>query len=107
MATVALALIVVPAFLPHRAPVAQVSLSAFRGEETSLVPEGHQLHMHLNTADLAEGTVLVAIVDGRGTEVWKGNAAIHDEQAEVVVPPITERGAHFLRLYAPTAGELR
>jgi hypothetical protein len=102
VATVALGLIVVPAFLPHRAPLAQVSLSAFRGEETSIVPAGYRLDMHLNTADLVEGPVLVAVVDIRGVEVWKGSATIHDEQAEVVVPPITERGAHFLRLYAPT-----
>jgi anti-sigma factor RsiW len=106
VATVALGLIVVPTFLPHRAPVAEVTLSAFRGEETSVVPAGHRLDMHLNTADLAEGPVLVAVVDIRGVEVWKGSATIHDEQAEVMVPPITERGAHFLRLYASTQASL-
>jgi anti-sigma factor RsiW len=100
VATVALGLIVAPAFVPHQAPVAQVSLSAFRGEETFVVPAGHRLDMHLETADLAEGPVLVAIADIRGVEVWKGSTAIHHEQAEVVIPPITEKGAHFLRLYA-------
>jgi hypothetical protein len=102
VATVALGLIVVPAFVPHRDPVAQVSLSAYRGEETSMVRVRERLDVHLNTGDLAEGPVLVAIVDIRGIEVWKGRAAIHHEQAEVVVPPIKERGAYFLRLYAPT-----
>jgi hypothetical protein len=102
VATVALGLIVVPAFLPHRAPVAQVTLSALRGDETSVVPTGHRLDMHLNTADLAEGPVLVAMVDIRGIEVWKGSATVQDKQAEVMLPPISERGAHFLRLYAPT-----
>jgi hypothetical protein len=102
VAAVALALMVVPAFLPPRAPVAQVKLSTFRGEETSIVPAGHSLDIHLSTTDLAEGSVLVTVVDIHGTEVWKGRAAIRNEQAEVVVPPITERGAHFLRLYGPT-----
>ncbi|MGI9074255.1 MAG: hypothetical protein ACR2JB_23745 [Bryobacteraceae bacterium] len=83
VATVALGLIVAPAFVPPRAPVAQVSLD-----------------MHLETADLAEGPVLVAVSNIRGVEVWKGSTAIHHEQAEVVVPPMTEKGAHFLRLYA-------
>jgi hypothetical protein len=102
VAAVALALIVVPAFLPPRAPVAQVTLSTFRGAETSIVPAGHSLDIHLNTTDLAGGSVVVTVVDIHGTEVWKGRTAIRNEQAEVVVPPITERGAHFLRLYAPT-----
>jgi hypothetical protein len=101
VAAAALGLVVAPAFLTHRAPVAQVHLSAFRGEETFTVPAGHQLDIHLNTADLAEGPVLVAVVDIPGREVWKGKATIHDEQAEVIVSPISERGAHFLRLYAP------
>ncbi|MGI8960471.1 MAG: hypothetical protein ACR2IV_12045 [Bryobacteraceae bacterium] len=101
VAAAAVALIVVPAFLPRQAPVAEVSLSAYRGEETSVVPVGHRLDIHLNTGDLVEGPVQVAIVDIGGIEVWKGSAAIHQEQAEVVVPPIKERGAHLLRLYAP------
>jgi hypothetical protein len=100
VAAAALALIVVPAFLPHRAPVAQVTLSAFRGEETSIVPAGHRLDVHLNTADLAEGAVLVAVVDIRGVELWKGSASIQRAQAEVMIPAFRERGAYFLRLYA-------
>lgn len=102
MATVALALIVAPAFLRNQAPVAQVSLSAFRGDEIFIVPAGYRLEMHLSTADLAEGPVLVEVVDMRGIALWKGSAAVHDTKAEVTIPPITDRGAHFLRLYAAT-----
>jgi hypothetical protein len=101
-AAVALALIVVPAFLPRNAPVAQLSLSAYRGNDISVAPAGHPLEMHLSTGDLSEGPVFVAVVDLRGTEVWRGRASIHHEQIEVVVPPIKGTGAHFLRLYAPT-----
>lgn len=102
VAAVALAIIVVPAFLQRGGPVAQVSLSTYRGAEASTVPEGRRLQVHLNASDLAEGRVLVDIVDASGAEVWKARAAIHNEQVEVLVPPITERGTHFLRLYAPT-----
>jgi hypothetical protein len=102
VATIALGVVVVPAFLPKHAPATQVSLSAYRGEEASVAPAGHRLNMHLSTGDLAAGPVLVSIVDVRGIEVWRGRATIQHEQVEVVVPPIKDRGAHFLRLYAPT-----
>jgi hypothetical protein len=101
-AAVALALIAVPAFLQHNAPIAQVRLSAFRGDEISVAPAGHPLEMHLSTGDLSEGPVFVAVVDLHGTEVWRGRASIRQEQTEVVVPPIRATGAHFLRLYAPS-----
>lgn len=102
VAAVALGIIIVPAFLQRGGPVAQVSLSTYRGAETSKVPEGRRLQVHLNASDLAEGSVIVDIVDASGAEIWKGRAAIHHEQVEVLVAPITERGTHFLRLYAPT-----
>lgn len=102
VATVALGLIVVPAFLPRQAPTAEVSLSAYRGDETSVAPIGHRLDMHLSTGDLAGGPVLVSVVDIRGIELWRGRASIQHEQVEIMVPPIKDRGAHFLRLYAPT-----
>jgi hypothetical protein len=101
VAIAALGLIVASAFLPHYAPMAQVSLSAYRGDETSLVPAGHRLDMHLSTGDLGEGPVLVSVVDIRGIELWRGPSSIHQEQVEVVVPPIKDKGPHFLRLYAP------
>jgi hypothetical protein len=100
-AAVALALIVVPAFLSHNASIAQVSLSAFRGNEVSVAPAGHPLEMHLSTGDLNEGPVFVAVVDLHGSEVWRGRASVHHDQIDVVVPPIRGTGAHFLRLYAP------
>jgi hypothetical protein len=101
VATFALGLMVIPAFLPSHAPLAQVSLSAYRGNEISVAPAGHPLKMHLSTGDLSEGSVLVAVVDLRGNEVWRGRAAIRNEQVDVAVPPIKDKGAHFLRLYAP------
>jgi hypothetical protein len=102
VAAVALGIIIVPAFLQRGGPVAKVSLSTYRGTEASTVPEGRRLQMHLNASGLAEGNVIVNIVDERGAEVWKGRAAIHNEQLEALIPPITARGTHFLRLYTPT-----
>jgi hypothetical protein len=101
-AAVAVALIAAAAFLPHNGPIAQITLSALRGDEISVAPAGHPLEMHLNTGDLNEGPVFVAVVDLHGTEVWRGRASIHDEQIQIVVPPIKGTGAHFLRLYAPS-----
>lgn len=102
VAAVALGIIIVPAFLQRSGPVAQVSLSTYRGAEASAVPEGRRLQVHLNASDLAEGNVIVDIVDATGAEVWRGRAVIHNEQLDALVPPITARGTHFLRLYAPT-----
>jgi anti-sigma-K factor RskA len=102
VATVALGIIVVPALFQRGGPVVQVSLSTYRGAEASIVPEARRLHVHLNASDLTEGSVIVELVDSRGVEVWTGKAAIHDQQVELVVPPIMERGAHFLRLSAGT-----
>ncbi|HZQ51482.1 MAG TPA: hypothetical protein VFB14_04745 [Bryobacteraceae bacterium] len=95
-ACLALALLAAPRFVP-----ANVNLSAYRGLESPTVPEGRPLDLHLNAADLAEGRVGVEVVDSNGSELWKGSANIQHDQAEVVVPRITEPGAHFVRLYAP------
>src|SRR5579884_1432714 len=98
-ACLALALLAAPRFVP-----ANVNLSAYRGLESPTVPEGRPLDLHLNATDLAEGRVGVELVDGDGSELWKGTTEIKHDQAEVKVPKITESGAHFLRLYAPAQG---
>lgn len=96
VACLALGSLIAPHFIPS-----EVTLSAYRGLESPAVPEGRPLHMHLNAADLTEGRVAVALVDGSGLEIWKGTANIRHDQAEVTVPRITEAGPHFIRLYAP------
>jgi anti-sigma factor RsiW len=99
---VALGIIVAPAVRQHHTPVAEVSLSTYRGAEgPSTVPEGRRLQVHLNASDLAEASVIVEVVDAHGITVWKGRATIQHEQVDVMAPPITERGTHFLRVYAP------
>lgn len=99
LAAVALGIVAVPTLLQHNAEISQVSLSANRSNEFSVVPEGRRLHIRLSAPDLADGTVSAALADLNGIEVWKGRAAIHNEQAELEMPPIKEKGTHFLRLY--------
>jgi len=101
VAAAALAIIAVPVLLERSAPAVQVSLATYRGSETSVVPGGRRLHVDLNARGLSEVSVDVMLVDLRGIEVWKGRGLIHNERVELNVPPITERGAHFLRLYEP------
>ncbi len=83
---------------------AEVHLSAYRGVETSLVPEWRPLRMHLHTADLANGPVTVQLVDVRGSEVWKGVSAVRNDKVDVHVPRITNTGNYFLRIYEPRQG---
>ena len=83
---------------------AQVELTAHRGREISFVPEGRRLHMHLDTADLADGLVAVQLVNGEGSEIWSGTSAVRQEQTDVRLPRITKAGSYFLRLYTPAKG---
>ncbi len=83
---------------------AQVHLSAYRGVETSLVPEWRPLHMHLNATDLAQGPVAVQLVDSQGTELWKDASAVKNDQVDVHLPRIRKTGNYFVRLYEPAKG---
>ncbi len=103
-AALVLAMTLVPR-LNHGGPAAEVSLSAYRGTETALVPEGRRLHVRLNANDLADGPVTVEVVDAQGAEIWKGAAAVHQELAEVNVPQIKKSGAHFIRMYRAFGGD--
>jgi hypothetical protein len=104
LAALALGIVIIPQKIRRTAPVSEVTLSAYRGMETSIVPEGHRLHVRLKATDLAEGPVTASIVDSRGAEIWSATALIRHDQVEITVPPITEAGPHFLRLYAPNQG---
>jgi hypothetical protein len=101
LAAVVLGVIALPALLHRDTDAAQVSLTAYRANETSVVPAARRLLVHLNARDLADGIVSAALVDLSGVEVWKGRTTVHNEQAELEMPPITEKGIHYLRLYSP------
>ncbi len=99
VAALALGIAVIPQFTHRVAPVADVSLTAYRGLENPVVPAGERLHLHLNAADLPHGAITVQIVDGRGADVWKGAAEIRNDQVDVTVPSMAKAGTHYLRLY--------
>ncbi len=104
VAVLALGIGVIPQFINQNAPVAQVSLVAYRGLETPVVPKDHKLHVHLNANDLTDKAVRIELVDEQGKALWKGTAAVRQDEVEVNVPKISETGTHFFRLYAQNSG---
>lgn len=90
--------------LANRAPITDVNLSAYRGDETAVVPEGRRLHLQLNAEDLAEGPVTIELVNSQGAQVWEGGAMISGDRIEVNLPRITEAGPHYIRVYAASQG---
>ena len=109
-AVFALAIGLTPRFMLQTNPPTDVTLSANRGSETPLVPQGRPLHLHLTAPDVANGPVRVSVVDAYGSEVWTGAAKAQDERVELSLPKIEKAGSHFLRLYAlradKTSGDL-
>lgn len=102
VAAAALAVAVVPQFLHHTQP-ADFSLSAYRGMETVVVPEGRPLHLTLNANDLPQGPAGVTVVDANGNRIWSGTGEIQNHRISVTVPRIAEPGTHFVRLYSRAA----
>jgi hypothetical protein len=100
-AVVVVGLAITPQLLRHTAPLAEVSLIATRGAETTAVPQGRPLHVHLNAAGLPEAPVSVELVDGAGTQLWRGSGLVRHDQVNVTTPQIISPGDYFLRLYAP------
>ncbi len=94
-AVLALGVLATPLFKP-----ADVSLSAYRGSETTLVPEWRPLHLHLNASDLGANSLAAEVVDAEGNQVWKGSTSVEANQANVNLPRLTKSGSYLLRLYA-------
>ena len=107
-AVVAAGLLVTPQLVRHSAPAAEVTLSAYRGLETGVVPEGRPLHVHFNAPDLPQGPIAVQLVNETGEELWKGAGVVRQDKVEVTAPKIQHTGVYFFRLYAGTSqqGEL-
>ncbi|MBV8812215.1 MAG: hypothetical protein JO033_26400 [Acidobacteriaceae bacterium] len=94
-AAVILAVTAAPNFIP-----AQVTLSAHRGADVVLVPQGRPLAIDLK-GELPDGSAAVEILKGTGEPIWSGTAADHNGEARVSVPRLKEKGIYFIRLYAP------
>ena len=99
-ATAALALAV--AVVPRFAAVSsfETEVSAYRGSETTVIPAGRPLLLHLNAKDLPTEPVSVEVVNSDGNQVWKGSSAINHEKVDAKLPEISKEGNYLLRLYA-------
>jgi hypothetical protein len=85
VAALALGIVIAPQIIRHTAPISEVTLSAYRGMETSVVPAGHPLHVRLQATDLAEGPVTASIVNSRGAEIWSATTLIRHDEVEITV----------------------
>jgi len=85
----------------------EVSLSAYRGPETPTVASWRPVRLNLNATDLAEGPVVVELVDNRGLSVWRGPSTVRNDEVKVTLPRITKEGPHFVRLYNPVQKDAR
>jgi hypothetical protein len=103
LAALTLGVLLVPQFAQKQP--ADVALSAYRGLENFTVPEGRPLHISLNANDLNNGPVAVELLNESGRKLWQGSSSIQGDKVEVSVPQISERGTHFLRLYASKSGQ--
>jgi hypothetical protein len=109
LAAIALVVMIAPQLRNGNAAMAQVTLSAYRGQETTVAPKAKPLHVVLNAADLTEGNLVVELVDAVGKREWKGTTTVRQDRAVVDLPKIAEPGNYYFRLYAtqpPGQGEL-
>jgi hypothetical protein len=79
---------------------ADVNLAAYRGSETTFVPEWRPLHLHANTTGLDAKEVVAEVVDVDGNPVWKGTTSVDAGHADIALPRLTHSGSYLLRLYA-------
>lgn len=104
VAALALGVILVPRLTQHPTAAPEISLSAYRGLEAVVWPENQPVHVRLNATDLAEGPVIVQMVDSSGSQIWSSAASVKQHEVSITVPRITEPGTHYLRLYAAARG---
>jgi hypothetical protein len=94
-------------FIPPRVPEnpasIEVNLSAYRDSEGPVLPQGRPLHLRLDAVDLIDTPVIVQVVNPFGSEIWRGNATVLHDKAEIFMPAFTRSGAYLLRLYVPAA----
>lgn len=93
-------LFLIPPGIRKNASIAKVSLSVYRESEQAVLPQGRPVHVTLDAAGLPNAPVVVEIVDPLGSKLWRGDAAVFREKAEILVPQITQSGVYLLRLYS-------
>jgi hypothetical protein len=99
-AVTAATLFFIPPRVPENATITEVNLSAYRDSKGAVLPERRPLHLRLDAVDLNDTPVLVEVVNPFGSELWRGNATVLHDRAEIFMPPFSRSGAYLLRLYA-------
>jgi hypothetical protein len=97
-AALALAITITPRFTTV-SPF-ETEVSAYRGSETTTIPAGRPLLLHLNAKDLPTEPISVEVVNAEGNQVWKGSNAVSHEKVDAKLPKIDNKGNYLLRLYA-------
>lgn len=107
-AVLAIGLFSLPSLHPNNShkpvPVAELQLSANRGNEMSEAPTARPLLVHLNATDLPQTALSAEVVDSSGSTVWKGSTQVENDKASVSLPEM-RAGSYFLRLYSRQAGQ--
>jgi hypothetical protein len=93
----------IPSRISENTAVTEVNLSAYRDSQAAVLPQGRPLHLMLDAVDLPDTPALVKVVNPLGSEIWRGDAAVVQDKAEVLMPPFATSGTYLLRLYAPAA----
>jgi hypothetical protein len=88
-----------PQFIRQRSATPEISLHAYRGLETPVLPQRSRVRLALDAVDLPQGVVSVQVVDSFGHELWTDRSIIHNLVARVVLPDSGKKGFYFLRLY--------
>jgi hypothetical protein len=77
-----------------------VNLVAERGNETQTVSEWLPLHLHLQAREMKPGPVTVEVVDLAGNKIWRGAAAVRNEEIEVSAPRLKAAGYFAVQVYS-------
>jgi hypothetical protein len=83
----------------------EVTLTANRGVETTVVSEWLPLDLHLNARELPSGTVNVEVVDAQGDKEWQGEATVENDQIHVKISRLTAAGQYYVRVYSQSAND--
>jgi hypothetical protein len=83
----------------------EVNLVAERGNETQTVSEWVPLHLHLQAREIKPGPVTVEVVDLAGEKIWRGAAAVRNEEIEVQAPRLNATGYFAVQVYARSGAD--
>lgn len=107
LATVVLAVLLVPRLNVFNSSPVVAELTAFRGSGAITAPANRNLVLRLDTTGIpAAPSLRVEIADSGGTSVWNGTAAASNSRVEVAVNQHLTAGQYWVRVYAAGSAEV-